>query len=115
MNAIAVVIPSLCTTPVTDTFRLVAPRSQAVIAVVCLGINAHTRSDEGVEQGCDRDLLHVCQPPNHSIATTRDHPDERWLRRCERAPSARALEPSAPSAAPFGATSSGVPLGPATR
>jgi hypothetical protein len=114
MKAIAVVIPSLFTTTVTDTCMLVAPRSQAVIDVVCIGIDASTRSDGGLDQWLDRDLLNVFQHPHHDISTTLDHPEDRWLLRCERAPSALALEPSAPSASPFFATSSGFPLCPAT-
>ena len=114
MNAIAVVIPSLCTTTVTDTFRLVAPRSQAVIDAVCIGIHASTWSAGGLNQRFDRDLLNVFQPPNHDVSTTLDHPEDRWLLRFERAPSALALEPSAPSAPPLFATSSGFPWCPAT-
>jgi hypothetical protein len=114
MKAIAVVIPSLFTTTLTDTFRLVAPQSQAVIDVVCIGIDASTRSDGGLDQWFDRALLNVFQHPNHDISTTLDQPEDRWLLRFERALSALALEPSAPSASPLFATSSGVPLCPAT-
>ena len=114
MKAIAVVIPSIFTTTVTDTFMLVAPRSQAGLDVVFIGIHASTRSDGGLDQWFDRDLLNVFQHPNNYISTTLDHPEDRWLLRFARAPSARALEPPAPSAAPFFATSSGFPLCPAT-
>jgi hypothetical protein len=115
MNAIAVVIPSIFPTTVTDMFRLVAPRSQAVLEAVFLGIHARTRSDGGVDQRVARDLLTGFPPPKHDVSTTRDHPAARWLRRFARAPSARALEPSAPSAPPLLATAAGFPLGPATR
>src|SRR5215475_4624808 len=114
MKAIAVVIPSIFTTTVTDAFRLVAPRSQAVIDVVCIGIHASTRNNHGLDQRFDRALLNILQHPNHHVATTLDHPEDRRLLRCERAPSALALEPSAPSAPPFVATASGFPLCPAT-
>ena len=114
LKAIAVVIPSLFTTTVTDTFMLVAPRPPAVRDGVCRGIHARTRSDRGLEQRFARDLLNVFQPPAHHVSTPLDHPEDRRLLRCERAPSALALEPSAPSAPPFFATSSGFPLCPAT-
>jgi len=100
MKAIAVVIPSLCTTTVTDLFMLVAPRSQAVIAAVCLGLHARTRSAGGVEQRGERDRWHGFPQPHHDVSTTLEPPDDRWRLRCARAPSARALEPSAPSAPP---------------
>lgn len=114
MKAIAVVIPSIFTTTVTDIFMLVAPRSQTAIDVVFIGLHASTRSDRGLDQRFDRDLLNMCQHPNHHVSTTLDHPEDRWLLGFECAPSALALEPSAPSAPPFFATSSGFPLGPAT-
>src|SRR5882724_4050824 len=114
MKAIAVVIPSLFTTTVTDMFMRVAPRSQAVIDAVCIGLHASTWSAGGLNQRFDRDLFNVFQQPNHDVSTTLDHPEDRWLLRVERAPSALALEPSAPSAPPLLATSSGFPLCPAT-
>jgi hypothetical protein len=114
MNAIAVVIPSLFTTTVTDTFMLVAPRSQAVIDVVFIGIHASARNNRGLDQRFARALLNMFQHPNNHVSTTLEHPQDRRLLRFERAPCALALEPSAPSAPPFCATSSGFPLCPAT-
>jgi hypothetical protein len=68
-----------------------------------------------LDQWCAGDLLTGFQQPKNDVAPTRDHPEDRWLLRVERAPSALALEPSAPSASPCLATAAGVPLCPATR
>src|SRR6267142_1471211 len=114
MKTIAVVIPSVFPTARTDACMLVTPRLQTAVEVVC--IRGYTRAWEHrrLDQRLDRDVLDVCQPPEHSGSTPLNPPEDRRLLRGECAPSALALEPSAPSTPPFFFTVSGLPLCPAT-
>ena len=113
MTAIAVIIPRLFATAVTDAGMRIAPRFQAAIHVIRIRVHTGTRRHRRLDQWLDRPLLDVCQHPHHHRATTLDHPEDRWLLRGECAASAFPFEASAPAAPPFFFTSSGFPLCPA--
>jgi hypothetical protein len=114
MTALTVVIPSLFATARTDIFLPVAPRCQPTIDVVCIRVHPRAWSHCGLHPWFDRHLLDVCQHPHLHRSTTLHHPADQRLFGVERAPPPRALEPSAPAVAPFFATSSGLPVWPAT-
>ena len=97
-----------------DALMLVAPLVQTAIDVVLIRVNTRARCNRRLEQRLDRQLLDVFQHPTDDITATLDHPDNRRLLGGKRAPSPLALEPSAPPAPPLFATSSGLPLWPAT-
>src|SRR5712691_10669604 len=101
MKAITVIIPRIFATAVTDTCMRIAPRFQAAINVVLIRVNTGTWRNRLLDQWLDRPLLDVCQHLNHHLATTLDHPEDRWLLRCECAASAFPFESSAPAAPPF--------------
>src|SRR4030095_2158852 len=114
MKAIAVIIPSIFATAVTDAGMRIAPRFQAAINVVLIRVNTGTWRNGRLDQGFDRPLLDVFQHPNHHLSSTLDHPEDRWLLRGECAASTFPFESSASAAPPFFFTSSGFPLCPAT-
>ena len=115
IKAIAVVIPRVFTTAVTDAFMPIAPLFQAAIDGVCIRVHTGTWRNRCLDQGLDRPLLDVFQHPNDHLATALDHPEDRGLLRGEGAAAAFPLEASAPAAPPFFPTASGFPLWPATR
>ena len=110
MQAITGIIPRLFATAVTDACLRLAPLFHTALHVVRIRVKTGTWRNRRLEQGFDRPVLDVCQQLHHHRSTTRDHPEERWLRRGECAASAFPLESSAPAAPPFFFTSSGFPL-----
>src|SRR4029434_6381013 len=114
IKAIGVVISGIFTTAMADALMLVTPLVQTAIDVVLICVHTRARRNRRLDQRLDRHLLDVFQHPNDDITATLDHPENRRLLGGKRAPSPLALEPSAPSAPPFFATSSGLPLWPAT-
>lgn len=114
MKAIAVIIPCLCTTAMTDALMPIAPRLQAAVDGVGIRVDTRAWGNRPFDQRLDRPLWHVCQPPNDDLAPTLDHPEDRRLLRGEGPAATFPLEASAPAAPPLFLTSSGCPLGPAT-
>jgi len=114
INTITVIIAGLFTTAMADALRLVTPWVQTALDVVRIRVHTRARCNCRVDPQLDRHVLDVFQPPHDDITATLDHPAKRRLLGGKRAPSPLALEPSAPSAPPFVATSSGLPWWPAT-
>src|SRR4030095_3511938 len=114
IHTITVIIAGIFTTAMADALMLVTPLVQTAIDVVLICVHTCARCNCRSDQRLARHLLDVFQPPDEIIAATLDHPENRRLPGGKRAPSPLALEPSAPSAPPFFATSSGLPLWPAT-
>jgi hypothetical protein len=114
MKAITVVIPSVFPTAMTDACMLVTPLLQTAVEVVFIRVYTRAWCHRRLDERLDRDLLDVCQPPDHHVSIPLNHPEDRRLLRGECAPAALALEPSAPSTPPFFFTVSGLPLCPAT-
>src|SRR5216683_1422013 len=115
MKAITVIIPRIFATAVTDACMRIAPRFQAAINVVFIRVNTGTWRNSRFDQWLDRPLLDVFQHPYHHLATTLDHPEDRWLLRGECATSAFPLESSAPAAPPFFFHLLGLPLVPSNN
>ena len=113
MTAIAVIIPRLFATAVTDAGMRIAPRCQAAIHVIRIRVHTGPWRNGRFDPGCDRPLLDVFEHPHHPLSATLDHPEARGLLRGACAASALPFEPSAPAAPPFFFTSSGFPLCPA--
>jgi hypothetical protein len=114
IKAIGVVISGIFTTAMADALMLVAPRVQPALDVVRIRVHTRAWCNRRLDQRRDRHLWNVFQQPNDPVTATLDHPEKRRLLGGKRAPSPLALEPSAPSAPPFFATSSGLPGWPAT-
>jgi len=114
MKTVTIIIPSIFATAVTDAFMNVAPLFQAAINVVLIRVNTRTRRYRRLDEWLDRPLLDVGQHPNHDLATTLDHPEDRGFLCGKCAAAALPLEASAPAAPPFFSTASGFPLWPAT-
>ena len=109
MNAIAVVIPGVFATPMTDRFVRITPRLQAAIDIVFISVNTGTRCHRGLDEGLDRDVLDVFHQTNDHLTTTLNPPEDRRFLGGKRPSSPLALEPPAPSTSPFVTTSSGLP------
>jgi hypothetical protein len=58
---------------------VVAPLGQPSMDVIFIGINNSPGGDSGVDQGTDRDLLHVLQPPDHHRSGSLNHAEDGWL------------------------------------
>ena len=114
MKAIAVIIPRLCTTAMTDALMHVAPLLQATVDGVFIRVDTRAWCNRALDQRLDRPLLHIVQHANNHLATALDHPEDRGFLRCEGPAATFPLEASAPAAPPFFITSSGFPLWPAT-
>jgi hypothetical protein len=109
MNAIALLIASLCTTAMTDALVRVTPRCYTAVAIVGSRLDTRTPCSRGVAQRLDRDWWDVFHPPHDDVTTALDHPDDRRCLGGERSAATCALEPSAPAAPPLFTTSCGLP------
>ena len=114
MKAIAVVIPCLFPTAMTDALMPIAPLLQAAVDSVCIRGDTRPWGHRRVDQRLDRPLWHVGQHPHDDLAPTLDHPEDRGRLRGEGPAATRALEASPPAAPPFFPTASGFPWWPAT-
>src|SRR6266571_8634746 len=101
MQAVTVVIPSVCTTAMTDARMRIAPRLHAAGDVVCIRVYTSAQGNRCLDQRLDRDVLHGFQQANDHVTTALDHPEDRGFLFGAGAASALALEPSPPSAPPF--------------
>ena len=110
MKAIAVVIPRIFATAVTDARVRLAPSFQAAVDVIFICVHTCARGNRGVDQRLDGPLLHVVQHVNDYVTTALDHAENRGLLRGEGAASAFPLEASPPAAPPLFTTASGFPL-----
>ena len=114
MKAIAVVIPRIFATAVTDAFMRIAPLFQAAVDIVFIRIHTRARGNCRLHQWLDGPLWDVCQHAHDHLSPALDHPEDRWCLRCKCPSTALALEASPPAAPPFFPTASGFPLWPAT-
>lgn len=109
MNAIAVVIPCVFATPMTDRLVRITPRLQAAIDLVFIRGNTGTRRTRGLDAGLDRAVLDAFHQTHDHLTTPLTHPADRRCLGGKRPASPLALEPPAPSASPFVTTSAGWP------
>src|ERR1700738_2847032 len=111
---VPVVVPRICARRMTDRLVLVAPLDQPTVDVIFISVHKSTLNYHQIDQGADRRLLDVLQHPNHDLAATLQHPEDRRLLLRNRPPPAIPLQASASPEPPFFLTASGCPLCPAT-
>jgi hypothetical protein len=114
VKAIAVVISGICPAAMTDARMRIAPLLQTALDGVCIRVDTCARGNRRVDQRLDGLLLAIGQPTYDHFAPPLDHPADRWLLGYKCPAAALAFEPPTPAATPFFATSSGLPLCPAT-
>lgn len=99
--AIAVLITRVFSPAVTDGLVPVAPRGQARVYVVLIGVDQRTRRDAAGDDGFDGPLLDIGQHADHHLTATLDHAEDRWFLLLQGAASPLPPEPSPPPGAAF--------------
>ena len=112
---VAVVVPGRLPRRMADRLVIVAPLDQPAVDVIFIGLYQSPLGYRPLDQRPDRRLVDVGQHPNHDLATSLDHPEDRRLLLGERPPDPLPLQPSSPGGPPFfgsGATPSLTQVGP---
>jgi hypothetical protein len=110
VKAIAVIISCLFPTAMTHTLMRIAPLCQTAVDVVFIRVHTRARGHRRLDERLDGPLLDVFLQANDHLSTALNHAEDRRFLGCECPSPALALEPPAPAASPFFATSSGFPL-----
>ena len=109
-KAVAIVITSIFTRTVADTFVIIAPFLQAAVDVILVGLDQGTWGNRGLHQRLDGHLLDIFQHSNDNGSAAFDHAEDGRFLAFESPASRCAFESSPSTGAPFFATSSGCPL-----
>jgi hypothetical protein len=96
-----IVLPCELACSMAHRLVTVAPFARPAVAVVFIGIDQSAFRDHPVDQGADRRLLDVLQHPDHHLATSLQHPEDRRLLLGHGAPTTFAFQPSPPGEAAF--------------
>lgn len=106
MEAVPVLVTGVFTPAMTHRMMIKAPVLQRVIDGLFIGMDARSRRDERLDEGANRGLPDILDPPDDHRATPLHHAENRWLFVRQGSPAPRPLQPAL-------RTASGCPLWPA--
>lgn len=97
MEAIPVLVAGVFTPAMTHRMMIKPPVLQRVIDGLFIGMDARSRRDERLDQGANRGLPDILDPPDDHRAAALDHAEDRRLFRRQGPPTPRALQPAPPT------------------
>src|SRR6187431_1579427 len=78
-EAIAVLVPSVFTSTMTDGLVSVAETRKPGVDAILVSIDARACGDGLLDDRMDGCLLNIGQHPDHDLAAALDHAEDRWL------------------------------------
>jgi hypothetical protein len=112
-EAVAVLVAGELTGRMADGAVGVAPFGQPGVDVVLVGVDLRPRGDRLLDQGTDRGLFDIREHPDHDLAATLDHAEDRGFLLRQRAATTLPFQLPSAAGAAFFLTASGWPLCPA--
>src|SRR4029453_8857866 len=101
-DPIAVLVPGVFASTMTDGLVAVAETRKSGVDAILVGIDVRAFGDSLLDDRMDGRLLDIGNHPDHDLATTLDHAEDRWLLLLQSAAPAAPLQSVAPAIPSFG-------------